>query len=156
MGRDAITGLVVLAASLVLFWGTLGLEGHPMVPVGPEFYPRILVAVMAILAASVVAVDVVAHRQGRAKPPAAERARYGLVVMAFAIFAVYVIAMPYVGFRAATLVFLLAMQCALEPPATRRRWVAVLLVAIATTVVAHFVFEGYLKVLLPRGRWTGF
>jgi hypothetical protein len=48
------------------------------------------------------------------------------------------------------------MQCALEPPATRRRWVAVLVVAVAATLVVHFVFDGYLKVLLPRGRWTGF
>jgi putative tricarboxylic transport membrane protein len=156
MGRDAVTGLVVLAASLALFWGTLGLERHPMVPVGPEFYPRIIAAVMALLAASLIAVDVVAHRRGLAKAAQGPRPRYALVAIAFAIFAAYVLAMPYVGFRASTFVFLLAMQCALERPATRRRWIAVLLVALLTTLVTHFLFEGYLKVLLPRGRWTGF
>ena len=37
-----------------------------------------------------------------------------------------------------------------------RRWIVVLAVALVTTVVTYFVFERYLLVLLPRGRWTGF
>jgi hypothetical protein len=30
------------------------------------------------------------------------------------------------------------------------------LVALLTTVIVYFVFERYLTVLLPRGRWTDF
>jgi hypothetical protein len=29
-------------------------------------------------------------------------------------------------------------------------------VALVTSAVVYFVFERYLHVLLPRGRWTGF
>jgi putative tricarboxylic transport membrane protein len=158
VGRDAITGLVILAASLFLFWITLGLKRHPLVPVGPEFYPQLVLGATALLALLLVISDVVRQRHARPLPSApAARANYTLVVIAFAIFAVYVIALPYLGFRLATFAFLIALPLALEPPrSARRRWVLVLVVALLATVVTHLVFENYLQVLLPRGRWTGF
>jgi len=154
MGRDAITGLVVFAASLFLFWATLGLERHPLVPVGPGYYPRLVLGATGVLALLLVVSDVIAHR--RAGAPAA-RANYTLVAVAFAIFAIYAIALPYLGFRLATFAFLVAMPLALEPPrGARRRWMVVFVVALVVTVVTYLAFESYLQVLLPRGRWTGF
>jgi putative tricarboxylic transport membrane protein len=156
MGRDAIAGLVVLAASLFLFWATLGLERHPMVPVGPGFYPRLVLGATGLLALVLVASGVIAHRRARPAVPAAP-ANYRLVAAAFAIFAVYVMALPFFGFRLATFAFLVAMPLALEPPrGLRRRWIVVLVVALVATVAIHLVFERYLHVLLPRGRWTEF
>jgi hypothetical protein len=65
--------------------------------------------------------------------------------------------MPYLGFRVATFAFLIALPLTLERPrAARSRWILVLTVALAATVVTHLLFENYLQVLLPRGRWTGF
>ena len=160
MGRDAVTGLVVLATSLFLFWATLGLKRHPLVPVGPEFYPRLVLGVTAFLALLLVVSDVIAHRRARvatAPPVSTARANYMLVVIAFAIFAIYVIALPYLGFRVATFAFLVAMPLALQPPrGARRRWIVVFAVALVATVVIYLAFESYLQVLLPRGRWTGF
>ena len=156
MGRDAFTGLAVLAASLVLFWATLGLERHPMVPVGPGFYPRIVLGITAAMALLLVAVDLMARRRPAVAGEPGTRGNYALVVTCFAIFAVYVVAMPYLGFRVSTFAFLLAMPVAMERPANRRRWVAVAVVAGGATLASYFVFERYLHVLLPRGAWTGF
>ena len=158
MGRDAITGLVVFATSLFLFRATLGLQRHPMVPVGPEFYPQLVLGATGFLALLLVVSDVVAHRRAPLVATSSMiRANYRLVVVAFAIFAIYVIALPYLGFRVATLVFLVAMSLALEPPrGARTRWIVVFVVALVATVVIYLAFEGYLQVLLPRGRWTGF
>ena len=176
MGRDGYTGLVVLAASLALFWGTLGLERHPMVPVGPAFYPRIVLGVVAVMALALVLMDVWGrwrrsgtglrrHGEVRTAPGApvvtpaqagAQAPNYVLVVIAFAIFTLYVVALPYLGFRLSTFLFLIAMPVALEPPGGPRRWITVLVLALVTTFVAHYGFEHYLLVLLPRGRWTSF
>jgi putative tricarboxylic transport membrane protein len=159
MGRDACTGLAVLAASLALFWMTLGLERHPMLPVGPGFYPRIVLGVTAAFGLGIAIAGFVAHRR-RGAPAAAVPAvappNYGLVAAAFAIFAAYILAMPWLGFRVSTFLFLLAMPAALERPRTARRWLLVAALALVSTVVVYFVFERYLHVLLPRGRWTGF
>lgn len=160
MGRDSITGLAVFAVSLALLWATLGLERHPMVPVGPGFYPRIVLGITAGMALLLVAVDVFARGNAVAKRDAAEAARerpnYGLVLIAFAVFAAYVLALPYLGFRIATVAFLVVMQAVLEPPHGVRRWVIVLAVALAATAASYYAFERYLHVLLPRGRWTEF
>ena len=154
MGRDGYTGLAVLAASLALFWATLGLERHAMVPVGPAFYPRIVLGVCAVLALVLVVMDL-----RRAVTPAkagGQSPNYRLVAVCFAIFTAYVVLLPYVGFRLSTFLFLLAMPVALERPANRRRWIVVAVVAAVATIAVYFLFEQYLHVLMPRGRWTGF
>jgi hypothetical protein len=153
--RDGIAGLVCLAGSLVLLWATRGLPQPALVPIGPGFYPQILLSVTAALSGALVAADLLAGRRGGAAA-AGLPGRYGLVVRTFVVFAGYVAAMPLLGFRVATFLFVAALQPVIEPPRTGRRWLLVLAVALATAAVSYLVFERYLTVLLPRGRLTGF
>jgi putative tricarboxylic transport membrane protein len=151
MSRDGITGLVALVTSLVLFALTLDLKPNPMVPVGPGFYPRIVLGVTAVLAAALVIFDLLSKQ----RTPQA-KGRYGLVVAVFAIFGVYVGLLPYLGFRVATVLFVAGLQSAIEPPKGARGWIIVAVTALVTTIVAYYLFERQLSVLLPRGRWTNF
>ena len=45
IGRDGWAGLVILAFCACLWWMTLGLKDNPLVPIGPGFYPRIVIGV---------------------------------------------------------------------------------------------------------------
>ncbi|OFZ93077.1 MAG: hypothetical protein A2Z64_05420 [Betaproteobacteria bacterium RIFCSPLOWO2_02_67_12] len=153
-GRDAWAGLAVLAASLVLFGFTFELKDNPLVPVGPGFYPRIVLGITALLAAAVVAAGFLTRRR---RPAAAERGiRYGLVAATFAVFGVYVGALPYLGFRVATFAYIAATNAVLDPPRGARDWLRAAALALVATAVIYFAFERYLAVLLPRGRWIGF
>jgi putative tricarboxylic transport membrane protein len=156
MGRDGYAGIAILATSLALFAGTASIEGNALVPVSPAFYPRIMLGVTAVLAAALVAIDVVAHRMGRALPAKGgwRSANYSLVILEFAIFTAYTAALPYIGFRIATFVFLVVMQASLDHPRDARRWATVVAVALGTTAVVYAVFDMYLHVLLPRGVWV--
>jgi cell division protein FtsW (lipid II flippase) len=159
MGRDGLAGLVILAGSAVLYWATLSIESNSLVPVSPAFYPRLVIGATAILAALLVAQDFFARRRAPAREPGAATGaapKYGMVVLLFAIFAGYVFLLPPLGYRVATFAFVVVMQLALEPARTPRRWIVTLVVAVAVTLVTYYVFEHYLQVLLPRGRWTGF
>jgi hypothetical protein len=157
MGRDGIAGLVVLVASVALYWATLPIQGNSLVPVSPAFYPRLVLGITALLAAVLVVSDVVARSRGAPSNPSAKgRPRYGMVVVMFAIVAAYVLALSVLGFRIATFAFVLAMQLAFEPAGSVRRWALVIAVALATTFIAYYTFDWYLQVLLPRGTWTGF
>ena len=154
IGRDGITGLVALAASLVLFYLTLDLKPSPLVPIGPGFYPRIVLGITAILSATLIVQDLLARR--RVERAAGERPNYALVVSCFAVFGLYVGLLPWLGFRIATFAFVAALQALLDPPRGKRRWLVVLATALITTTVAYYLFEHYLLVLLPRGQWTDF
>jgi putative tricarboxylic transport membrane protein len=153
LSRDGWGGLAVLAASLFLFALTLGLKDSPLVPIGPGFYPRIVLGLTAVLAAALVAFDLLRKKE---KPAPAERPNYGAVVLHFAVFGLYVLALPELGFRVATVVYIAAANALLEWPKTAKGWARVAAVAFIAMAVVYLVFEHYLTVLLPRGRWTGF
>lgn len=154
-GRDGIAGLVVLATSLVLFVRTLGLQASPLVPVGPGFYPRIVLAVTAAFALVLIVSDWRARRRPRA-PAEAGRPRYAAVALQFAIFGLYVAFLPMAGFRIATFAYVAVTNAVMAPPRSAWQWARVFVLALATAAATWLVFERYLAVLLPRGAWTGY
>jgi len=153
--RDAWAGLAVLAASLFLFWLTLGLRDNPLVPIGPGYYPRIVLGVTAVLALAVLIAGLFAGRRAAAAKGEKEKKNYRLVLAMFALFGLYCGALPYVGFRIATFVYVAATNALLDVPEGAKGWLKATLVGFFTTLVVYYAFERYLSVLLPRGRWTG-
>jgi putative tricarboxylic transport membrane protein len=151
--RNTIAGLICLALAVWLFSLTFGLPQSPFVPIGPEFYPRIVLGVTAALAIAVAVEGVVAA--GREEAPKARR-NYRLVGLSFAVFFLYVVLLPPLGFRIATALFVAVLQAVIEPPAQARQWARVAVVAVLTSAATYLVFEHYLAVLLPRGAWTQF
>jgi putative tricarboxylic transport membrane protein len=154
LSRDGWGGLAVLAASLFLYALTLDLKDSPLVPIGPGFYPRIVLAVTAVLALGVLVADLWRARAPRVSPK--EKLNYAMVAAMFAVFGLYCGALPFLGFRIATFIYLAVTNAMLDYPKGAKGWLRVLAVALITTVVVYFAFERYLSVLLPRGRWTDF
>ena len=74
----------------------------------------------------------------------------------FAVFGLYCGALPFLGFRLSTFVYVATANALLDVPKGVKGWARVGIVALVTTVVVYYVFERYLTVLMPRGRWTGF
>jgi hypothetical protein len=158
LGRDGIAGLIGLAISLLLLPHALGLPKLPIVPIGPGFYPAVVLTFLALTSALLVAQDVIAQRRAPSMPAgggAGPSRAYGLVAAAFTVVAGYVVLLPLIGFRIATTLFVAVFQLVLEPPATPRQWAVLAGVALGTTAVTYLVFDQYLTVLLPRGAWTG-
>lgn len=156
--RDGVAGLVCLVISLGMLALTWGLPPAVLVPIGPAFYPRVVVIIMACLSALLIWLDVSAARARAATPPVAATAspaNYRLVLATFIEFGIYILLLPLIGFRLSTFLFVIALQVTLEWPETNVRWALVVLIAVATSILCHFIFEDYLSVLLPRGTWTG-
>lgn len=152
LSKDGWAGLAVAAASLFLFWLTLGLKDNPLVPIGPGYYPRIVLGVTAAFALALLLWDALHPKPS----PPRERLSYVLVLEMFAVFGLYVGALPYVGFRISTFFYVAATNALLDRPERGKGWLRVLAVALITTLVVYYAFERYLTVLLPRGRWTNF
>jgi putative tricarboxylic transport membrane protein len=157
LSRDGWGGLAVLAASLFLYALSLGLKENPLVPIGPGYYPRIVLGITAVLALAVVLADLWTKK---APPPlpgtSAEKLNYAMVAAMFAVFGLYCGALPFLGFRIATFIYVAVTNAMLDWPKSIKGWARVAAVALITTLVVYFAFERYLAVLLPRGRWTDF
>jgi len=160
MTRDGIAGLICLALSIGLLVLSRGLPQSSFVPVGPDFYPRVVLVIMAVLSVLLIASDLWRKRTQSAEvaagaESAAEIRNYPLVGMTFAVFAGYVILLPLAGYRLATFLFMVALQAVIDPPRGARRWIVVMVSAFASAAITYVIFDHYLSVLLPRGRWTG-
>ena len=150
--RDGLGGLACLAGSLVLLWSSREIPQPALVPIGPAFYPRIVLGVTATLSAALLIVDLF-----RRTPPApVTRVSYRLVLLTFVVFTLYVVMLPLLGYRLSTLLFVAGLQATLDPPRGPRDWALVGAVALISTLVTYYLFERYLSVLLPRGRLTDF
>ena len=160
MTRDGIAGLICLALSIGMLVLSRGMPQSSFVPMGPEFYPRIVLVIMAVLSVLLVASDLRPQRTHAAAAdagaqPVREMRNYRLVALTFAVFAGYVVLLPLLGYRLATFLFMVALQVAIDPPRGMRRWFVVTISAFASSAVTYIVFDHYLSVLLPRGHWTG-
>lgn len=160
LGRDGIAGLIGVATSLILLPFSFSLPKLPIVPIGPGFYPAIVLVFMAVASAALVAQDVLARRgapaaAAEASAAAQPKRNYGLVLASFVVVAIYIALLPLLGFRIATALFVAAFQLVLERPTTLRQWGIQLAIAIGTAGFTYLVFERYLSVILPRGSWTG-
>ncbi len=158
LGRDGIAGLIGLAISLLLLPHAFGLPRLPIVPIGPGFYPALVLVFLGVTCALLVVQDALAQRRmpaGATAAPAGPKLAYGLVAGAFVVVAAYIALLPLLGFRIATVLFVVVFQVLLERPTTLRQWLVLAALAIGTSGVTYLAFERYLSVLLPRGAWTG-
>ncbi len=156
IGRDGVAGLILLAISLVLLVQSFQLPSLPIVPIGPGFYPAIVLSFMAAASALLVAQDLMKRAPVVVDAGDTPRRDYRLVVIAFTIVGAYVVLLPLLGYRLATVLFVGVLQAVLGRPQTARDWALLAAIALGTAAVSYFVFERYLLVLLPRGAWTGF
>jgi len=152
MGRDGAIGLGLLAFCGLLYWQTGAVSVPPFVPIGPAFYPRIILILLAALAVWLIAESVV-RGWGHARPaPKAGAAapNYRLVTICFLIFGGYVIALSLIGYLVATVLFVLGLGW-LMGPRQMRGLPTLAAVAVGTALVTFLLFEKYLHVFLPRG-----
>ena len=161
LSRDGISGLVCFAVSVILLTQTFGLPPATVVPIGPAFYPRVVLSILMLLSVILIALDIRAMRTARAASaattaPAATGSppNYQLVLATFIEFGLYILLLPPLGFRIATFVFVLSLQVTLEWPRSSKHWLLAIAVAAATSLICYLVFQDYLSLLLPRGSWS--
>jgi hypothetical protein len=153
MTRDSGIGTALIALCGFLFWQTGSIPTPPFVPFGPAFYPRVILALLALLAVWLIVQDVSVSGRGRIRPGARatrQAPNYRLVFVCFVVFGVYVAGLSVIGFLAGTFFFVLALAWIIGP---RRAGELPKLAVIAagTALVTYLVFERYLHVFLPRG-----
>jgi putative tricarboxylic transport membrane protein len=152
MGRDTGIGIGLLAFCGLLYWQAGLVSVPPFVPIGPSFYPRVILILLAGLAVWLMAEDLLKRRApARAvKKLMGPGPNYQRVVIGFFIFLGYVAALDLIGFLASTFLFILGLSWSIGPRNVREM-PKLVAVAVGTALATYLIFERYLNVFLPRG-----
>ena len=152
MGRDTGIGVGLLAVCGILYWQTGFISIPPFVPIGPSFYPRVMLIFLAGLAVWLIAEDLLKKRTSavKAKKATGPAPSYRRVLWGFLIFLGYVACLDLIGFVASTFLFILGLSWAIGPRNVREI-PKLFAVAAGTALVCYLLFEKYLYVFLPRG-----
>ncbi len=155
MGRDGWIGLGLLVFSGWLYSNLGKIPANPLVPIGPDFYPRFLLLLTILLSLALVIQDLLAHRKEKRKEKIASKSwlkNYQPTLLSFSVFGFYVLLLPKLGYLLSTSLFVAGLQWLLGKPLLRRL-PGSLLIGIGTSIITYMVFETYLHVFLPRGSW---
>ena len=152
MGRDTSIGVGLLALCGLLYWQAGLVSVPPFIPIGPSFYPRVMLIFLAGLAVWLIAEDLFkkptsARETKKATGPASN---YRRVLWGFLIFLGYVACLDLLGFVTSTFLFILGLSWAIGPR-NLREIPKLFAVAAGTALVCYLLFEKYLYVFLPRG-----
>jgi putative tricarboxylic transport membrane protein len=158
MGRDAVIALIIVATSILLLFNTMGIPTPPIVPLGPAFYPRILLALLLIMGMILFVLDIskrqlLGEGKGDKKKALKDKEgyiRYKKVIWSFIAFGLYILFIPIIGFYSSTAIVLVILQGILgyrEP----KQIPLFFMTSMITTVCIYLIFERYLMVVFPKG-----
>jgi putative tricarboxylic transport membrane protein len=151
MKRDAGIGVGLLAFCGLLYWQAGLVSAPPFVPIGPAFYPRVILILLASLALWLIVGDF------RRMPPIKKVAKptgpvpnYRKVFVGFFLFLGYVAGLSLIGYLTATFLFVLGLSWSIGPR-NIRELPKLAAIAGGTALATYLIFEKYLYVFLPRG-----
>ena len=153
MSRDGWIGVGLLFFCGWLYANLDRIPANPLVPIGPAFYPRLLLLLIFALSLTLVLRDFIAHREKKERAPFGDWLKeHQSVLLSFCFFFLYVLLLPKLGFLFATIFFVSSLQWVLGQTVLQRL-PGSLLIGITTAVITFWVFEKYLYVFLPRAAW---
>ena len=144
--RELIAAIVLIGLGIVYGWLTANLpeRSMPNTP-GPRFFPWIITVSLLALAATML---VRSLRRLASEGDAGLGIVPGRGAMALGAFAVYVVALPWVGFLTATVPFFAALMALFGE---RRGW-ALAAGALVVPIVVFVLFRHGFHIILPAGR----
>ena len=149
--RTILLSSVLLVASAVLWQATGDIPGPTSWQTyGSARFPRILVGALAGLSALLLVRELLQPESGNAlREIGAWFSTERRIFFAMTLFAIYILAMPKIGFRWATLAYLTLSLLLLWRPLDRQRLVILSAISVVATLAVQIVFENALAIRLP-------
>jgi len=143
--------LVVLFATLFVRAGAL--PSSMWEPLGAGSFPRLVLAVLIVINLGIMAQEWRHYRSHTATAPGLIRRwlwRHRLAFGVLALFALYIVGVPALGFRLASLLFLILAQLALGVRRPRSLAIAAV-IAVTFSFGLDWLFRDVFIISLPRG-----
>lgn len=150
---DAWIGVGLLAFSGVMFVAGLSLPRAPYGTMGPEYFPNIILGMVAVLSLVLAIQGLAAVRSSsdsaRGMPLGGLLHQYRNIGYSFGLFFLFALLLPYLGYLLTSFVFLIVLQVLLGPKEWGKAKVY-LAVSVGMTLLLFLLFRCMLLVILPE------
>ena len=156
LNRDTIVAICLLVICGGLGYASLDIREPDYGQLSPATWPRVIVGVMAFLSTIFLVQSLRAGPDAPREPVGGMTGFFGYwrnVLWCFVLFGAYLIAIPYVGILLGGMAFVFLLLTALGGV---RNTVLHIVIAVVTVGGMWTLFTFALRVILPRGEWTGF
>ncbi len=149
---NIVSAVVGMLFSLAAFLKTLSFKKFTNVPVGPEFFPRILCAALFICCLILLVTNIL-RKDDKSKAPTISPLDKDMqkCLLALAVIVVYAFLWNVIGFILATPIALFAMMLILG----RRNYLTMAVVSLSADAVIFCAFKFLLKIEMPMGFLDG-
>ncbi len=147
---DLVAAAIIFAICGALYWVTTGFEEVSEMlaqNVPPEFFPRLVLLIIVILALGLPFEHVLQRRRGRDIDSGRRKRLRPLPYLTAAFLVLTVAAMPWLG----TLLTLMLICLGLPPLWGERRWALILPFAVIFPLIVGFLFNRVLLVYFEPG-----
>ena len=147
-------GVVGMAFSTYAFVQTLGFRKFPLVPIGPEFFPRYLAVGLFICSAILIIQSLVTKpKKNEEKAPTISPFDKGMqrLLVGIGIIIAYAALWEPLGFLIATPLSMIAIMLLLG----YRKYLMMIIFSLGTTLVIFGAFSFFLNVTMPLGILRG-
>ena len=150
---NIVCGLVGMSFSAFAFIRTLSFRQFPLVPIGPEFFPRHMAIGLFVCSAVLVIQSLVKKNKKNEKAPTISPFDKGMqrLFVGIAIIIAYALLWEPLGFLIATPLAMAALMLLLG----YRRYIMIAVFSLGTTLVIFGAFSFFLNVFMPAGILRG-
>lgn len=149
---SALVAAAALAAALFLLWHTFDPiydTSFATAGRGPVFFPRILLAIIALLSAGVVTQSLLRGNLAEDGSMAFEWRQVLSVALAAAVTGLYLYLIYVIGYLLASIAFSFVLPLVFG----YRRWMSIATFAAVYATVTWYVFEVIFHIVLPKSSW---
>ncbi len=148
--ENIVFGLIGIAISVYVFWKTSRFPVDRIMGIGPSFFPRILAAGLFIFSAILVILNILKVGQTDKPSFSIKDPEIQRVAVTLASTIVYGISMSFLGFLISTTIYLIFLMYVMK----LRKWIKMVAVSAAVSVVVYTIFKSLLNISLPGGFWV--
>jgi putative tricarboxylic transport membrane protein len=152
MSKDRYLSISLILVTLFMFIETFNIaEKSSWQMYGSAFYPRILLALLAVLSVTLL---IKSFTNKADLPKGAFNLtmlwkKYDKIILLFVFFGLYAASLPYLGFIIASLLYLFISQGLLLGYKEPKTIMLNTTVSVVTTFSVYFIFNNFLNVWLP-------
>jgi len=154
-------GLFFLAISAFLLIDSFKIKIIARSRVSSAVFPRIIGVMMAVLSIALIVSELIKLKKTEQIDGSERKEKTNgvvlskttrIVLVTFALIAVYTIMLTYLGFIIATAIYLFAQIMILATKEQRRRWYFILVFSVAIDLAIYYSFYYGFSLILPSGK----